>query len=278
MKNILLLLTLLVITGCLSKSKETADETYVLFIGNSLTYFHEMPQTVQEMLNETNPNIHIEQITFPSQSLSGHLSNIITSRTENGIRTRLKEEGEKTETEIKIAERKWDVVILQTGAVSVLIPENRELKVNPAISKIKELVANPKCKFILFNTWPSIHEYPERYCYPSRLIDTSIEKDTCCSPILQSLEQELQIINNSYELVAQKNNLIKSDNGTKYVEILTKYPKIELYEDNSHPNKYGAFLNACIFYQMLTDKKASALNYNGTIEPETATLLKEIAN
>jgi hypothetical protein len=59
--------------------------------------------------------------------------------------------------------------------------------------------------------------------------------------------------------------------------VRTKYPEIELYEDESHPNENGAFLNACIFYQMLTDKKASDLIYNGKIEPKTAKKLKQIA-
>jgi hypothetical protein len=166
---------------------------------------------------------------------------------------------------------------LQTGTVSVLIPENREIKVNKAISDIKTLVSNPNCEFILFNTWPSKKEYPKRYCYPSILIDDKIDKDKCCSPTIENLEKEIELINKSYDLVAEKNSLLKSDNGTKYYEVLTNYSEIELYEDNNHPNKYGAFLNACIFYQILTDKKASELKYNGEIEPKTAEILKAIA-
>lgn len=235
-----------------------------------------MPQTVQKMLNETNPNIRIEQSTFPGQSLDGHLSDIITSRTENGINTRKKEEGEKTETEIKIAEKEWDIIILQTGTVSVLIPENRELVTNKAISEIKKLVSNPNCKFILFNTWPSKNEYPKQYCYPSRMIDKSILKEKCCSLTLENLEQETNLINESFDSVARKNNLLKSDNGNKFYKVLTNYPEIELYEDDSHPNKYGAFLNACIFYQMLTNKKASELKFTGEIELKIAELLKQI--
>jgi hypothetical protein len=104
------------------------------------------------------------------------LDNIIESRTENGISARKKEDGETTETEIKIAENYWDIIIAQTGTVSVLIPENRDLKINKAVTDIKKLVSNPKCKFILFNTWPSKNEYPKQYCYPSRVIDKSIEK------------------------------------------------------------------------------------------------------
>jgi hypothetical protein len=205
------------------------------------------------------------------------LDNIIESRTENGISARKKEDGETTETEIKIAENYWDIIIAQTGTVSVLIPENRDLKINKAVTDIKKLVSNPKCKFILFNTWPSKNEYPKQYCYPSRVIDKSIEKEKYCSPTLENLEQENRLINESYDLVAQKNNLLKSDNGNKFYEVLTKHPEIELYEDDSHPNKYGAFLNACVFYQMLTDKKASELKFNREIEPKTAELLKQVA-
>ena len=142
MKKIVLILISLISISCKSQNKDTLKEINVLFIGNSLTYFHEMPQTVQKMVNETNPNIKIEQITFPGMSLSGHLSDIVTSKTENGISTRKKTETEKTETEIKIEEKNWDIIILQTGTVSVLIPENRELKVNKAISEIKKMVSN----------------------------------------------------------------------------------------------------------------------------------------
>lgn len=277
MKSIRLILMTIATISLKSQNTEKIGEINVLFIGNSLTYFYNMPQTVQKMLNETNQNIRVDQSTFPGQSLSGHLTDMITSRTENGISTRKKEEGEKTETEIKIAEKEWDIVILQTGTINVLIPESRELKANKAISEIKKLVVNPNCKFILFNTWPTKGKYPKQFCYPASLIEKSIEKDNCCSPVLESLEQENNIINQSYDLVAKENDLIKSDNGTKYFEVLTKYPEIELYEDEAHPNKYGAFLNACIFYQMLTNKKASDLKYIGDIEPETAKLLKQIA-
>ncbi|TVZ15432.1 DUF4886 domain-containing protein [Maribacter sp. MAR_2009_72] len=276
MKNILLIILSFTIISCNSQKKQSY-QLNVLFIGNSLTYFYDMPQTLQKMLDETNPNIKIDQMTNPGQSLSGHLTDIVTLRTENGISVRKKKDGEITETEIKLKEKKWDIIILQTGTVSVLIPENRELKVNKAVLDIKDLADNPNCEFILFNTWPSKKEYPKQYCYESRMIDISIEKDKCCSPKIENLEQEIKLINESYDLVAEKNGIKKSDNGTKYYEILTEYPDIELYDDDSHPNANGSFLNACVFYKMLTHKKATDLKYIGAIESKTAELLKRIA-
>lgn len=274
-----ILLVLLILSGlnCRSQNENTAKDVNVLFIGNSLSYYHDMPQTVQKMVDETHPTIKIEQITFPGMSITDHLSNIVTSKTENGIATRIKVEGEKTETEIKIAEKKWDVIILQTGTVSVLIPENRIQKVGKAIAEIKKLVTNPNCKFILFQTWPSKKNYPEQYCYPSFMIDPLLKKDECCSPILESLEQEFALIKACYNLVATENNLIESSNGSKFFEVLQNYPEIELYEDESHPNANGAFLNACIFYQMLTNESAISVKHTGTINPITAEKLKKIA-
>jgi hypothetical protein len=105
MRNLLLIILAFAITNCKSRKAQSTEELNVLFIGNSLTYFYDMPQTLQMMLNETNPNIKIDQSTNPGQSLSGHLSDIITSRTENGISTRKKEEGEQTETEKKLAKK-----------------------------------------------------------------------------------------------------------------------------------------------------------------------------
>ncbi len=278
MRNFALIILAFAMTGCQFQKTPPNEEFNVLFIGNSLTYFYDMPQTLQRMLDETHPNIKIDQSTFPGMSLSAHLSNIITSQTENSVNTRKREEGETTATELKIAEKEWDMIILQTGTVSVLIPENRDFKVNKAIADIKKLASNPNCKFVLFNTWPSKNEYPKNYCYSSRTIHSSIQKEKSCSPMMESLEQEMQLINASYDLVATQNNLQKTDNGSKFYTVLTTYPEIELYEDPIHPNKYGSFLNACIFYEMLTNNKASDLNYVGDIVPKTAALLKTIAH
>jgi hypothetical protein len=276
MKHILTIIISLFAIFCNAETKYTSEKTNVLFIGNSITYFHSMPKMVQEMLEENNSNFYIEQSAFPGLSLAGHLTDIITSKTEDGIITRKKEEGEKTETEIKISLKKWDVVILQTGSVNVLIPESREYNVIKAINEIKNLVANPKCKFILFTTWASKSKFPMQYCYPSKTIDKSIEKPVCCSPVFNSLEDEFIELNKSYDLIVNEFNLIKSSHGSIYLEIIEKHPNIELCEDDYHPNKIGAFVNACIFYQMLTDNNATDIIYNGGLNPDLSKLLKHI--
>lgn len=48
-------------------------------------------------------------------------------------------------------------------------------------------------------------------------------------PIIENLEQEIAIINESYSLVSKSNNMIKSDNGNKFYQVRKSHPEIELY-------------------------------------------------
>jgi hypothetical protein len=278
MRNILLLIIGLLTFGCQSQNKQKFEEVNVLFIGNSLTYYNDMPQTVQAMLNETDPNIKVEQSTFPRMSLSWHLENIIESRTVDNINSRKKFDGEKTETEIKIADKKWDVVILQEGTVNLLIPEVRDLAVNKAIIKIKNLVNNPDCRFILFNTWPSERPYPKEYCRSGGRVDESLdEMQDYCSPKIESYEQEFELVEKGHSLVSEKNGMEKSDNGNLFRMVKETKPELALLEDPIHPNANGAFLNACEFYEILSGKKASNLKVDGELEPSIAEYLKSVA-
>lgn len=278
MKKLVILLILLCFS-CKSTKKEGNNSQIknVLFIGNSLTYFYDMPTMVQEMLNETHPGIHVEQSTFPGMSLESHMTEIIQYRTENGIGTRKKEVGEFTETEIKLKEKSWDIVILQGGTVSFLIPEARQFNNDDAITKIKVLNNNTNCRYLLFSTWPSRIDYPKQYCYSCDMIDAKITKRKCCSEKITSLKQHTSLINEAYQVTAQFQNLEKSNHTDIASEVLSKHKALNLYEDDIHPNELGSFLNACIFYQMITGEKASNLKYIGNISKDDAQLLKNIS-
>lgn len=279
MRKILLLFSLLTFLSCGSKKAQPEKEVNVLFIGNSLTYYNEMPQMLQNMMDETNPNIRIDQITFPGMSLSSHLNNIIESESENNIKTRLKNPGETTETEKKIKEKAWDIIVLQTGGVSVLIPESVQYKVNPAIEEIRELVENKDARFVLFNTWTTKVDFPKKYCYKGIQIDSSLERmQDFCSPSIENSTKYLQVLNDSYRSIAKRHSLERTSHGTVFQKAFDEFPKIEILEDDMHPSQLGAFLSACIFYELLTNKSATELEYTADIEEEKAGILKDLAS
>jgi hypothetical protein len=247
----------------------------VLFIGNSLTYYNQMPELLQSMLDETDPNIKIEVIVFPGMSLNRHLGSVFTMNDEEILEKNFS--SILTPTEQKILESEWDVVILQTGTVQLLIPEAKEYLVNSAVHKSIKLINNPSTEILLFNTWPSLDSYPKEFCYPGMIINRFLEhNENYCSPTIHNLEQELELINSAYQNIADRNGIIKTNHGDFYYLVSQQYPKIKLLEDDIHPSQEGAFLNASIFYQILTGKKANKLKYNGKIDKETANILKNI--
>ena len=231
-----------------------------------------MPQLLQEMLNETNPNIHIDQITFPGVSLDSHLNFMVDPHQENSRYE--KKPGDTTSTERKLLQKPWDVVIIQEGTVRVLIPEARDSLVIPAIQQIKGLVKNKACKFVLFHTWVSKHEYPQEYCYSSFSITKILDDNKFCSEVFLNFEQEANKVQEEYVFVAEATDIKKSDNGEIVKTFLKKHPDIEIFEDDQHPSVEGAFLNACIFYELLTAKKANELNYSANLGPKISKIIK----
>ena len=74
-----LVLTMLVISF---KAQTKKGEINVLFIGNSLTYYNDMPQILQKIFKTQNLNFKISQSTYPGISLTQHLSRkaVMTSK------------------------------------------------------------------------------------------------------------------------------------------------------------------------------------------------------
>ena len=253
------------------------DTTHVLFVGNSLTYSHDMPGMVQAMLAEKGHAVRIHQSTVPGMSLKGHFTQMITALTDSTAFTRGKMAGELTGTENKLLERSWDIVILQTGTVEALIPESRNLSFSPAIGKARTYLKAP-ARIILFNTWASEGAYPRQYCQPGVRIDPSLTEDLYCSETISDRTGLTAAINSGYAEVAAQNGIEKSNNGDLFLAAREYHAAIDLFDDNVHPSEAGSFLNACEFYFLLTGEKASSLDFDGQIPARDASLLKLVVD
>ena len=283
MKKLVLLSLVLLLIGCKTKQSKNIEKTNVLFIGNSLTYYHDMPKTLQAMLNEKHSNYTIEQSAFPGMTLKGHLQDIITESKGDTINSRSKEPGEVTETEKKIKSNKWDIIILQEGTGRLYFSEVIKEVINPSIQSIKELNNNPNCKYVLFKTWPSKGEYPRKSeCLPKHYFDwekyyvneETSNKITFCSTERLNFEQDVDILNSFFNTIAQDNGMLKTDHCNLHYKVRTKFPEIEIYDDEYHPSEIGSYLNALEFYRILTNEKVSKLKYIGKLDKNTTKKLK----
>jgi hypothetical protein len=134
-RAIILLMFLAVVFCCnaIAKGQKSGDELRVLFIGNSLTYTHDLPAIVAALAEATKQKRFIHQsIAFPNFSLEDHWH-----------------QGEARKT---IARGRWDFVILQQGPSA--LPESRVLLLEYArrfATEIRSSGAQPA----LYMVWPS---------------------------------------------------------------------------------------------------------------------------
>lgn len=231
----------------------------VLFIGNSLTYYHDMPLTLQAMLNEKDIKINIHQSTFPGISLSDHLI--------------------KPETLTKLNSQNWDYVVLQEATVRVLIDEVREYNFEPAILRLDSLVKLKKGQTILYQSYP-VSIYPKKYCYPSLLVRAEIPEANYCSDSLRSSTEEFDIIQASFNEVSLTIQGKVAPVGLYFELCKKKYPELSLFEstEDTHPSALGSYLIACVFFKILTGEKTADVKYSETLTQTDKDKINEIVD
>ena len=114
-------------------AQEDTKPIKVLFVGNSFTYFWNMPQMVHTMVNEQGLAIEVHQSTVGGSTLEQHW------KSEKGTKTRELLENEK-----------WDYVVLGDHSLSTIsTPE----KFDDYGSKFIELIRSKGAEPILYVTW-----------------------------------------------------------------------------------------------------------------------------
>ncbi|MDX1943709.1 MAG: DUF4886 domain-containing protein [Saprospiraceae bacterium] len=270
MKSILtILLSLLLINLVAQNSKD------ILFIGNSLTYYHQMPQTLQRMFDANQDGFKVLQSTYPALSLQDHCEKMPSP---DGKNWRKAAKGEVSPTIQLLKSQSWHTVILQEASMQILIPEAKAAFYDPYIRHLNNIIKTQESKTILYETY-ALGEYPQEYCYPCIMIDAKIDKMQCCSNSFTNSKQEYRVIKRVYEAAAKKLDAEIAPVGYAFELCRQQYPDIPLQMDNGdpHPSTFGAYLIACVFYQSITQKPATEIIYLGGIEKQIAEQLQEIA-
>lgn len=259
-----------------------AQTKSVLFIGNSLTYYHEMPHTVQQMCNERNEHFEIAQSTSPGATLCQHLE---FNDGKNGAR-RIKP-GERSVTVEKLLSKQWDYVVLQAGTVSILVSENVPNSLEPSIFKLDSIAQKQGARTILYQNFAQL-KYPVKYCYPGMFINVMSPGNSAhlpmsenyCSDSFNNCTEEFAVISKGYKSIAEKIKARIAPVGEAFELCKKQHPDIKLYESavDDHPGEAGAYLIACVFYRVLTGNKSNGLQYHAKLEQDIAVKLQQIAD
>lgn len=213
-----------------------ADETTpvkILFIGNSSTYYNNMPSMVEGLAKADNIDCQIRSITASNYKL-----------------TQFATSGNSYNTEIMnaLSMDKWDFVVLQEHREPIM--QNLE-KTQTALTTLKKAIEDSGARTVLYET--------QADC---------IGRDfTINGSSIYFDHNTLQYyMNKNYYYLSGVLDCSLAPAGLYYTRCMNIYPEISLYNtDMIHPSVEGSYLAACVLYQTIFNKSA----YNNQYLPET---------
>ena len=242
---LLMFALMLSITACTPSQKENEElkkDYSILFIGNSYTYYNDMPTAIFEnFAKAAGHNVNVTAITKGAWTLEKF------ANPED-------EYGKKVEAALS-GEKKYDIVILQEQSLRPAIaPEAFFSAVENLAQRIRNAGASP----LLYATWG-------RHSDSADLAKHGLTNETMTYKLAAA-----------YEAIGEKLSIPVMHAGLAFFEVYTGKSGIELYNpDRSHPSYAGSYLAAATIYAKIFGEKAPA--FDGELTASDAALLREIA-
>lgn len=218
-----------------------------LFLGNSYTYFNEMPTLVAQIASSLGDSLFKAQYCPGGYTLEMH--------------------SQDPTTRSAIAAGAWDYVILQEQSqLPSLWPDSVALWTYPFADTLNRLIkTNDSCTTTMFfMTWGRKNG-DSQFCpvYP---------------PVCTYLGMQARL-RESYLAMGQMLDAEVSPVGVSWKQTRSLMPSLDLYlSDESHPSLSGSYLAACTFYAAIFHKSPSGAFVPPGIPAGTADSLQYIAS
>lgn len=223
------------------------DDKSVLFIGNSYTFIHDIPNMVLQAANSTNDMLIVDTQTAGSATFEFHANS--------------------SDVADKINSYDWNYVVLQGGSIEVAITGDYfNNNVAPFVADLVQKISNNnECtQPVFYRTWGRKWGYSGSTCtmYPS----------TC------TYEDMDDALAQNYDILAENNEGIISPVGQVWRYIRDTLVPVDLYgEDESHQSIAGAYAAACTFYATLLRKDPTLITYNPGLSQSVASQIRNAA-
>lgn len=222
-----------------------AQQTDVLFIGNSYTYVNDLPSMFRQIALSLGDTVNTTMQAPGGYTFANHS---FDPATQNAI-----------------ASQQWDYVVLQEQSQLGALPTNETFSNIRATDLAYDIQASSECAYpVFFMTWgrkngdaQNCPQYPEVCTY-------------------EGMQQALR---NNYTQFALENEGYVSPVGWAWKHVRDTHPDIELYQaDESHPTVSGTYLAACVFYCTLFRQSCVGASFVSTLQPDSAAILQGIAS
>jgi len=214
----------------------------VLFLGNSFTFYHELPQMLAKISGTAGVEIFADSVTK-----GGAFLHNFTDQTH--------------ELSAQLAEvyptRKWDYIVLQDQSFNP-VKEPADF-----LDSAAKLCNQLQCgaKFLFYSTWA----YRDN---TEKLQSTGV-----------TYAEMLDRLTVSYQKAADTLNGIRVPVGNAFALSTQRNPDIDLYiQDNYHPTSCGTYLAACLFFKAITGSSAEKLSVPEGVSAEEGKKLRTIAD
>ena len=213
----------------------------ILFIGNSYTFFNDMPKLLEALAEENGKDGYIDSVTKGGRRLYENLK-----------------EGDENGERIKalVRENDFDALILQEQSFLAIVDYER------FVGGIRDLVSLVKAKRnILYATWGR---------------KTGSEK---LNELGLTSEEMTNKLTEAYILAAKTVNAEISHVGKTFLKISKELPDLEIYNpDLSHPSYLGSAVAAICHYRTLfaeMPKKVESLLLGSAEKPKLLSAIAE---
>jgi hypothetical protein len=202
----------------------------ILFIGNSYTYFNNMPHMLMK-LAESDPDNHTQ---FTVQAV-----------TQGGIG--LKELWADGKAKQVIQSRHWNYVVLQEQSFWAMFPKS-VTDTSAVASQFNGEIRKANANTLLFVTWP---RKPNSHWYHDQ-----------STAFLREPAYMQQKFNENTKALASRLSAQAIPVSDYWMKALKRDPHFELYmDDGTHPSPAGSYLAALVFYRYLSGRNLSQVYY-----------------
>lgn len=226
---IIFAVTFMITAGFTAQKKVYAQDTVttpktvrILFIGNSHTYYNNMPEMVKGLAKADGIECEISSITASSYKLSKFAN---------------KTDAYGAKVYSALTTSKWDYVVLQENRKTLV---ESETSMESSVSILHKLIKDAGAKMVIYATHPD--EVGNTFTVNSKSIYLTNFQ------IEQILTRRNFKVSNDYEgLVAAS--------GTNFMRTIIDHPEIPVYRsDKLHPTVQGSYLAACTIYYTIFNK------------------------
>lgn len=226
-----------------------AQSYEVLFLGNSYTFYNNMPNMASQIATSLGDTLLVELNAPGGWKLEQHAANNSSSIQ-------------------KIQEKNWDYVVLQAQSNEPSFPPSQVAQETYPYAQIlvDSIESNYSCtEPIFFMTW-------------GRKNGDNINGQIY--PIISTYAGMQQRLRESYLEMGIDNDATVAPVGMAWKESINTNPNFELYtNDESHPNEAGSYLAACVFYCTIFQESCVGSSfYPNSLSSDEAATLQSIAS